>query len=250
MMMRTFILFSTLACLMTASYGSVDEPLVFSGNYNYPPLLFEVDGQPTGLTVELARAIFDEAGLNAEIELKDWAEAQALAKEDRVDGLLQINKTQERLAYFNFSDPVLTSEFSIFTASDRISIYELKHLSGLRVASERNGFARSLIEKNSNIEAVIIEDWLAGFRMIQRGEIDAIITEKRVGEYVLSQNQVFDIRVSPIPVTLKNTYIAVPRGNDDLIEAINRGISAIEQNGRRQDILNRWQSSSVLYITE
>lgn len=89
------------------SVSSVAATKTFLGNENYAPLLFQADGQPTGFTVELAEAILQARNIDHRIELDNWSEAQARAKNNEVDGLLQIYQSPARLEFFDFSDPVL-----------------------------------------------------------------------------------------------------------------------------------------------
>ena len=95
-----------------------------------------------------------------------------------------------------------------------------------------------------------IETWLHGFEMLKAGELDALLTEKWVGEYLLSENRIRGIKVSPYPIELSTTHIAVKKGDTELLEAINRGIESIRSNGTYEAILDKWRGDSVVYITE
>jgi len=232
------------------SAGSIAAPKTFLGNEDYAPLLFQVDGQPAGLTVELAEAIFQAGKIDHKIELDNWSEAQARAKNKEVDGLLQINQSPARIEIFDFSDPVLQSEFSLFLASDNFEISQFAHLKQRRVGSEAKGYARAILERDPDIDIVIIDNWSAGFDMLKKGELDALLTEKWVGEYLLSSNRVQGIKVSPYPVELSTTHIAVAKGDVELLSAINEGIATIRANGTYDAILDKWRGETVVYTTE
>lgn len=238
------------ALLIFASAGALAAPKTFLGNEDYAPLLFPVDGQPTGLTFELAKSIFEAAQIDYTIELDDWAEAQNRAKVGAVDGLLQINKSPTRLEIFDFSEPVLQSEFSLFLASEDYRVNTFIDLKKRRVGSEAKGYARAILERDADITIVDIDSWLTGFEMIKAGELDAVLTEKWVGEYLLSTNNIQGVRVSPYPVELSTTHIAVAKGDTELLSAINRGIETIRSNGIYDAILDKWRGETVVYLTE
>jgi len=249
---RPLLLF-VLICLSCLSprlaLANEAAPLRFLGNENYKPLLFRVDDAPVGLTYDLATAIFEAADLRAEVELMNWSQAQNIVKQGEADGLIQINKSPERLKIFDFTAPVLQSEFSIFSASDNFEISQFSHLAGQRVGSEAKGYARALLERDPAISIVTIPSWEEGFRMISRGELDALVTEKWVGEYVLSESGIKGIKVSPFPVEISTTHIAVPKGRTDLVGALNTGIQLIEESGRKAAILGKWRGEAITYLT-
>lgn len=236
--------------VVSASANSLAAPKTFLGNDDYPPLLFPVDGQPTGLYVDLAEAIFRAGQLDYTIELDEWAEAQNRAQSGDVDGLLNINQSPARLEIFDFSEPVLESEFALFIASENYDIAKLGDLKQRRVGSEAKGYARVILERDPDITIVTIDDWVAGFEMIQQGELDAILIEKWVGEYLLSTNQILGIKVSPYPIEPSTTHIAVAKDDTELLNAINYGIATIRSDGTYDAILDRWRGETVVYITE
>lgn len=233
----------------TSGLKTSDATLRFLGNEDLPPLLFKQDGKPVGLTYELVDAALNAAGVDYNIELMNWAEAQSLVQEGSATGLIQINKSPARLELYDFSQPLIVSEFAIFIASDNQTITQFQHLAGRRVGSENKGYARVILERESTIDIVTIPNWKAGFEMVGRGELDALVTEKWVGEYVLSTNQISGIKVSPYPVELSEAYIAIEKGNPALLSAINSGLAAIDENGTREAIMSKWRGETVQYIT-
>ncbi len=89
-------------------------PLRFLGNINYAPLLFMNNDTPTGLGVELVHAVLHSAQIDAELELMEWGEAQRQMKAGKADALVVVNKSPDRLQLYDFSEPLLESDFSIF----------------------------------------------------------------------------------------------------------------------------------------
>ena len=222
--------------------------LRFLGNINYTPLLFMNNDTPTGLGIELVHAVLHSGQIDAKLELMEWDEAQNQMKIGKADALVLINKSAARLQLYDFSEPLLESDFSIFHDISRPEITSLNSLTGLKVGSEKGGYARSILENNPHVEIITIPNWLTGFRMIEEGRIDAILTEKWVGEYTLSQHQINDIIVSPIPIKT-TSYIAVTKGNKALLDKINAGLRELSQTGVREQILSRWSAETITYIT-
>lgn len=228
------ILFITSTAVMCKEHDKV--PLRFLGNINYSPLLFMNNDTPTGLGIELVHGILHSAQIDAKLELMEWDEAQNQMKTGKADALVVINKSPARLQLYDFSEPLLESDFSIFHHISRPEISSLNSLTGLKVGSEKGGYARTILENNHHIEIITIPNWLTGFRMIEEGTIDALLTEKWVGEYTLSQHQINDIAISPIPTKKTTSYIAVAKENKALLDKINAGLRELSETGVYEQI--------------
>jgi ABC-type amino acid transport substrate-binding protein len=97
------------------------------------------DGHPAGVIVDLARALAQRTHRRVEIRPMTWTRAQELVQEGRADALLQINPSPERREVFDFSAPLLTSEFTVFTASRHMGVTSVQGLEGLKVGVEEKG---------------------------------------------------------------------------------------------------------------
>ena len=88
--------------------------LIFLGNKNVPPVIYLNNKRPTGVVIDIARALAPHISQPIEIRAMDWQEAQSLVSKGEADALLQINRTPERDKIYDFSDTLLESKFSYF----------------------------------------------------------------------------------------------------------------------------------------
>jgi ABC-type amino acid transport substrate-binding protein len=151
------------------------------------------DGRPTGLVVDLADALAQRMHRPVEIRLMNWTQAQQLVREGRADALLQINPSPERQDLFDFSAPLLTSEFSIFTTSKHLGVTSIHDLEGLKVGMEEKGLPASFLTADHRITAVIIPDFAQGFRMLANG---AWMQSSRTSGWAVSWSQRMGSRAS------------------------------------------------------
>ncbi len=87
-----------------------ESAFLFLGNDALPPMNFMKGGRPTGIVVDLAKALAERIHRPVEIRLMNWTEAQQLVLEGSADALLRINSDPERQKIYDFSEPLLTSE--------------------------------------------------------------------------------------------------------------------------------------------
>ncbi|MGD0230314.1 MAG: transporter substrate-binding domain-containing protein [Syntrophorhabdales bacterium] len=113
-----------------------ERPVLFLGNESPPPINFMKHGKPTGIVIDLAEALAKRMHRPVKIRLMNWAEAQQLVLDGRADALLQINPSPERLKVYDFSEPLLASEFTIFTSAERLGVASMRDLRGLKVGAE------------------------------------------------------------------------------------------------------------------
>ena len=222
---------------------------MFLGNESLPPMNFMKDGKPTGIVVDLTEALAKHMHRPVEIRLTDWAHAQQLLLTGRADALLQINPNPERLKIYDFSEPLLTSEFTIFTSAERLGIHSVRDLRGLKVGVEKQGLPIFLLKEDPRIIVEIIPDFVQGFGMLATGALDAVIADRWVGSYVLAENKIRGVKLIEEPVSLSHSAIAVKKGNEDLLRDINSALAEIRRDGTYDRIIKSWRSREVVFKT-
>ncbi len=226
-----------------------ERPVLFLGNESLPPISFKKSGKPTGIVIDLAKALAERMHHPVEIRLMNWTEAQQLVLEGRADALLQINPDPERLKIYDFSEPLLTSEFTIFTSDERPAVASMGDLRGLKVGAEEKGLPILLLQEDPQITVKIFPDFLQGFRMLAAGAVDAVVADRWVGRYVLAENDIRGVRLFDEPFSRSNSAIAVKKGNTNLLGDINAALADIRRDGTYDTIIKSWQSKEVVFKT-
>ena len=236
------------AGLVWALAGQV-RPALFLGNEALPPILFLQDGLPTGLVVDLARAAARRMHRPVEIRLLNWALAQQQVQQGRAEALLQVNPSPERRDVYDFSEPLLDSEFVIFTTPGHLGVASLQGLAGLRVGAEPMGLPALLLKTVPAAVPVPIPDILRGFRMLQGGDLDAVVADRWVGGYLLAQHQLQGIEVAGPPVSRSQSAIAVRKGDAALLQDLNQALAGLRRDGSYERILAAWRPKQVVFRT-
>lgn len=237
----------------SASSGKVankDDAILILGNENLAPIVYEDKGKPVGLAVEIAKELENYIGVSVKVETKGWSEAQEMLRNGEADALLHINKTPERMKDFEFSDPILESEISIFTNNSGIEISGVDALSGLNVGVEDGGFAESFLKSNHNLSLVQVSSLNDGFDSLKSGAIDVFIADKWAGSHVLATRGIEGIWITGNPIAKQTSHIAVKKGDTALLSAIDKSLSKVKEDGTYQLILDSWEPEKTIFQTK
>jgi signal transduction histidine kinase len=237
------------AGLLSSATVDGNRELLLLGNHDLPPMIYLTDNGPKGIVVDLANAIIERSGLHARVDAIDWGTAQERLKNGTADALLQINSNPERAKIFQFTGPLLNSELSIFRRADRIDIRDITSLYGHRVGVEKRGYPASILARHPDIDMVIIPSWDYGLRQVSRGEIDAVAVDRWVGEFELSRLGISDVVVNESAIDNSFSAIAVRKGDDALLAALDQALADIRADGTYDRILANWQGAEVIHLT-
>jgi len=216
---------------------------------NIAPIVFLDGNTPQGLGVDIVHALEKHISKPIEIRAMNWSEAQSLVAAGDADALIQINPTDERLKKFDFSDPFLESQFSIFTLSDTIGISGPTSLRGLTVGVEPGGLPQKVLGTDPLIDVTTIRDFHEGFTRLNEGSLDAVVVDYRVGSYVLATHSIRNIKAIGDPIAFSNSSIAVKKGNTRLLNEINAALRIIKADGTYQKILTNWRPTEGIFET-
>ena len=244
------VLFFCLALLVFPYGTAFSEPLKFYGNADLPPILSVVNGRQEGIVVDVFAEVSRRTDSDITLELLDWNEAQARVRAGQGTGLVQLNKNAERATYLDFSVPLLTSEFLIFHRRADVHLQDLDALSGKTVGVESGGFPKSLIQDRSDINRRTLDSWEEGFRLLEQGQIDAVIVDRWVGEYVLARAGMSGIVSSVRPLATLVSHIAVVKEQAAVLREVDRALEEMRADGTFDSIVSKWRFSEIVYITE
>jgi diguanylate cyclase (GGDEF)-like protein len=226
------------------------DPLILLGNDDLPPITYNDKGTSKGVAVDIAKAIGQKIDYDIKVLTVNWEQAQEMMQSGEADGLLHMNPSPERGEAYDFSDPMLKSEFSMFVQIDNTSIRGIDDLKGKVVGVEPGGYPSVLLEGHEDIEIENIYKWGTSFKALSMGEIDAIIVERWIGEYELANSRISDIKIVAPPIETQYSRIAVRKGDVETLALINLGLIEINADGTLDRIMEHWQGKRVIYLTE
>ena len=224
-----------------------DKAYIVAVDSNFSPFTsLDEKGLPIGYDIDLIEAITKKSGIQIQIISKPWAQFPQALETNQVDmWIAGISITDERKQIVDFSDPYLSYTTSILTRSDpeslqmnqdNIGLYKLIALKGTVDYTS----AQALVKNPENLVAV--KTTFLGIKDIASKKADGFINNDKVLNYYMKQHPELKLRTFNITNSAQTNElgIAFKKGNSELIQKINTGLTQIKQDGTYNKINEKW----------
>lgn len=235
-----------------ASFTTMEEgKLTFGASGLYKPFNFEdLDGNETGFDVEIGNALAEEMGLKPNpVFTQDFGALLEEVNSDRLDVIIgSLTITEERAEVVDFTDPYYISGPIFYVHQDTEDIQTWDDLEGKEV-----GVIASSIYEDTVLEH-IPEDQLSTYQSdtialqdLSAGtdRLDMVLTDKIVGMVQIQEN---DLQIKQVGEMIYEEQIgaAVRKGNQELLDELNRALAAIIEDGTYAEISDKWFGENLL----
>ena len=195
---------------------------------NYPPFSFRTSqGELEGIVVDEWRLWEARTGTKVEIRGMDWGEALRRMREGEFDVVDTIFKTDERTAYFDFTEPYARIEVPVFFRKGISGITDLESLKGFPVAAKEGDAAVDLLRKGDITPVLLFSNYLAIIEAAKAHKVNVFVVDKPPALYLLNKLGIEgDFRMSP-PIYVGEFRRAVRKGNADLLQRVEQGFADV-----------------------
>jgi len=218
----------------------------------YPPFeYFADDGiTPIGLDIEMGKAIAEELGVKAEHVNTAWDGIFAGLATEKYDIIISaVTITAERQKTMDFSTPYIENWQAIVVKKGDTPITGVEGLDGKKVAYQgettSDEYLGDLIDTGVlNCETFPYDKVIYCFDDLNLGRVDAIICDSTVADgYISREPDKFEIswlQSSEPGAEAERFGIAVNKGNEKLLKAINGALKKLDDSGQLDEIRDNW----------
>ncbi len=218
------------------------QPLIYGGNINEPPLgvYYEENGQYIGLVVDRINALSIELEVPIISKPMVWNEAlNALARGET--NLCDMVASEERAAYFAFSDPIYLLKGIVIVPNSNNEIKALKDLSNMRVAVQEGDYAVDLVSQIDRVQIKQTANLADALELLHNNQVDAVAGDEPVARYLLNELSYLDnYRILDEYLYETSCVFAVPKSQAELLGVINKAIFGMKHNGTMDKIEAKW----------
>ncbi|HSC83876.1 MAG TPA: transporter substrate-binding domain-containing protein [Pseudomonas sp.] len=238
-----------LLALLLAGAAPADEFMVYGTRDGYPKY-FEQDGQAKGIVVDITKLCLSEMQVPFQIKLLPWKRAYTMGERGE-GGVIGLSLSDERLAIFDFSAPILTEHTVLVVKKGREFAFEKMSdlhdkLIGVVVgASYGTDFDEAVAD--GDITTVGFNNTHSGLAMLQRERIDAILIGSSVDIARLAssspdlQGGVFATLPVPLRSDSKHLGIAKSLKMGWFLQRFNQCLSSGQASGAFAAIIDQYR---------
>lgn len=216
--------------------SSGGEPLVVAMELQFPPFeMTSAEGKPTGISVEMAKALGDALGRPVKIENTAWVGLIPSLQTGKADLIISsMSITEERKKVVDFSDPYAFSGLTLLIHGES-SVKSYRDLSqpGVVTAVKTGTTGALWAQDNLPSDQVRIYDEVAACALeVSQGKADAFIYDP-LTTFSLQQKFTGSTRVNleNLPGTVGGWGVALKKGREDLRQGVNNFIADFRENG-------------------
>jgi polar amino acid transport system substrate-binding protein len=189
----------------------------------WPPYAYEENGQAMGLDYETTAIVFQRMGIEVQWQFLPWKRCLAMLEQGQADAVLDIFHREEREKLLLYpSEPLSDVEFVMFYANQRPHPFKrLDELRGLTVGTTPGYLYTDDFNDSPLFKREPAPTQEANFGKLLLGRIDLLITDRRVGHYLLDTLKIRDqVTENPFVLTRQGQFLAVRRnaGMDLLVQ--------------------------------
>ncbi len=232
-----YITFSLLMLFTFISCSSKDkEPILKVGmELQFPPFeTIDKDGNPYGLSVDLANYIADKLKMKLEIVNTAYSGLIPSIQSGKIDMIISsMTITDERSKVVDFSIPYAVSNLALLiNKNSSVNSVEDLNKQGIKVAVKKGTTGHIFAENNlPNAEIMIFDKESAAILEVSQGKADAFIYGQDTIYKAYKQNEdTTKMNLNPIGDT-QYWGIAVKKGNKELLDKINQCIIEFKEEG-------------------
>jgi len=238
-----------IACIIFLNYsaGLRAEHFKFA-TFEFPPLEYsENNKEQKGIAVEIVRLVMKNLGHTVTIDIYPWERSIRMAKEGHTDALFTAYRTPEREVFLDYSNEVLVPQIvALYIKKGDSFTYNgnIHALSGKKIGTMSTiSYGTLLDRERKNLQTITSYTLESNFRMLERGNLDIVISNIYTGDYTLVKSGQSDkiIRVTP-EIERIASYIAFSKKKNrkDLRDQFDKELKRIKATGEYDVIFRKY----------
>ena len=199
----------------------------------YPPFTYHDDaGDLVGFDIEVAKAVAEKLGVEAEFVESGWDSLLAGVDSGRLDTVInEVGISEEREEKYDFSDPYFYIQSQVVVKSDNDSIHSAEDLDGKKVATNVTNIHVPWYEAQG-AEVVSIDTSGEAADMLLSDRVDFISFNTVILADYLKEHPEAPMKVAfAVPDSEEQIAIPVRKGETALLDAINQALKELRDDG-------------------
>ena len=229
------------------------ETLVVGLDDTFAPMGFrDEQGNLVGFDIDLATAVADELGMQAEFKPIDWNAKEMELKAGTIDCVWNgMSITPERQENMALTNKYLNNKIVLMALADSdIDVTSAADLADLKIGTQVDSSALQMLMANEAYESFKdniseYETYDTAIMDLKAGRVDVIAVDQVLGEYT---NNNLGGEMKECTYSLGDDYyvIGFEKSNTALRDKVNDAIKAVIDSGKAAEISSKWFGKDIV----
>ncbi|WP_010171300.1 amino acid ABC transporter substrate-binding protein [Bacillus coahuilensis] len=212
----------------------------------YPPFTFhDESGELTGFDVEIAKEVASRLGVEAKFMETQWDAMFEGLNSERFDVIAnQVGIRDDRKETYDFSNPYIVSS-AVLVTSKESDITTFEEIDGLKSAQSLTSNYKDIAE-SYGAEIVGVEGLAQAIQNLENGRVDVTVNDKIAILDYFKQNENAGVKIAATAEEASESGFMFRKGNEELVEAVNKALEEMIEDGTYEEISVKWFGENVL----
>lgn len=244
-MLKKIGFFALLFVLLTGSAMAADKTITFATDATWPPMEFvDASKQIVGFSIDFMTLAGKEAGFTPVFKAVAWDGIFAGLAGGQYDAICSsVSITEERKKSMDFSIPYYKVKQAVVVRKDSTA-KSLEDLKGKKVGSQISTTGTFAVQAVEGVKSVTYDEVGLAIEDLFNGRIDGVVCDDPVAAQYALQNEKYKetLKITAVIESTEVEYygIAVNKGNQEVLDLVNKGIKAVQDKGLDKELLKKW----------
>lgn len=225
-------------------------PILSVVTENLPPYQYiESNGELTGYSYEVVKALLEEVGVQSRISVLPWARAYKIASKRKNTLIFSVAKTASRMPYFHWIGKIHAEKYIFLSLKDNqhVKAENLEQVKKYRTSVTRSTVTDQLLTQLAFPKIERTANFNQSFEMLFRKRVDLVVATREALKYYQPNTSVDtkELReVFKLDNYSSDIYIAVNIFSDsELVKKLEVAFKKLENSGRLKSLQDKWGMS-------
>ena len=238
------VLIAAVAGLVFAGGQQEGDKIVIATDATWPPMEFiNADKELVGFDIDLMNLASEEGGFEVEFKNTAWDGIFAGLANEQYDAVMSsVTITEERKETMDFSIPYINAGQILVVQKGTSGVETLDDLKGKAAGAQIGTTGFFEIQKVEGVEAKSYDEVGLAFEDLINGRISGVVADTPTAASFVLQNEDYkdQLKIVGEPFTDEYYGVAVKKGNDEVLETINKGLEMVVDTDEYEKLLDKW----------
>lgn len=232
--------------------GNLADTYVVASDTSFVPFAFDEGGEYVGFDMDIINTLAERVGFEIQLETTNFDGIIPGLQTGSFDiAIAGIGITEERAQVIDYTDPYYMSGLRIAVPTDDEEIENVEDLEGKAIATRLGSTSAAYIEENiPGATANTYEQLDQAYLSVEGGGSDAILYDAPNVEYYVQTAGEDSLKVTGDLFEAENYGIAVSKGNEDLVAALDEALAEVIEDGTYAEIHSEWFGSEPEWLDD